>query len=447
MRITHRRGAVRMLAIGAALAMTLAACSDDEPGTDGTDGTDAGPTPGITDEPCEDAPTGTNEKCVYLGQITDLTGIFQGAGTQIRAAIEDFWDAVNAEGGINGYDIDVRTYVEDTGYDVEAHANAYDTIGGSVFALAQSLGTNHTVGILDAMEADNMVAVGATLWSGWEFEPNILQNGSNYCFEAINGVDYAVENFDVESVMSVHLPGDYGGDGAAGTAIAAAGNGIEELEGHEFNPNPAELEAAVAQAVQAILTASPDLVVLSLAPDSAAGVIGGAVGGGFTGRFMGLVPTDSTPLIAKAINTDLQPALATSNFVMESLEFGADTEGHQAALAAAGAHEEQPRATNEFYTLGFSGQHSMQALLDVVLAGDNPTRAAAVAAIDGLTVSYRGMGPDKTYGGDANDTVIRSVTIGELNIERPLGLASIEVDYTGPTAADHDFTAPCVEVS
>jgi len=448
MRINPHRGSVRLVAIGATLALTLAACNGDDGGGDGTETpTDAGPVPGIVDEPCENAPTGSNDQCVYLGQITDLTGVFAGAGTMIAAAIEDFWDAVNTEGGINGYDIDVRTYVEDTGYSVDAHAAAYEKIAGNVFALAQSLGTNHTVGVLDAIEADNMVGFAATLWSGWEFEPNIVQFGPNYCFEAINAVDWAVENHDVTSVMSVHLPGDYGGDGAAGVTIGATGNGIEELPSHQFNPDPAAEDQAAEQAVQAILTNDPELVVLSLAPASAAKVIGGAVGAGYTGRFMGLVPVDSTPLIAKAVNTDLQPALATSNFIMASGEFGSDTPGHQAAAAASAASGVEGRVQNEFYTLGWAGAYALKTLLDEVLGTDSPTRADMVAAASEFTVDYQGMSPTRTFGGDPNANVQRSSGIGEFNVDAPLGLAQIEADYTGPTAADHEFTAACVDVA
>ena len=450
MRIKHR-GSVRVVALGATLALTLAACGGDgdEGGTESPTGdmTDAGPVPGITDEPCENAPTGTNDKCVYLGQITDLTGVFAGAGTQIAAAIEDFWDTVNSEGGINGYDIDVRTYVEDTGYSVDAHADAYEKISGNVFALAQSLGTNHTVGVLDAIEEEDMISFAATLWSGWEFEPNVVQFGPNYCFEAMNAVDWEVENNDVESVMAVHFPGDYGGDGAAGTSLAAAANGITEIDAHQFNPDPTAEDQAAEQAVQAILTANPDLVVLAIGPAGAAKVIGGAVGAGYTGRFMGLVPVDSTPLIAKAVNTDLQPALANASFIMASGEFGSDTPGHQAAAAASAASGVESRVQNEFYTLGWAGAYALKALLDDVLAAGNPTRAAMVAAASDFTVDYQGMAPTKTFGGDPNENVQRSVDIGVFSNDAPLGLARTVTEYTGPTAAAHDFTAPCVEVS
>ena len=37
----------------------------------------------------------------------------------------------------------------------------------------------------------------------------------------MNLVDYMVEEKQIKSVMAVHFPGDYGGDGAAGAEIAA----------------------------------------------------------------------------------------------------------------------------------------------------------------------------------------------------------------------------------
>ena len=441
------RGTVRTLALGASLALVLTACGDDDPDPSGTTTETMGPgnTAGISDEPCENAPTGTNDKCIYLGQVTDLTGVFAAAGTQIAAAIHDFWDAVNAEGGINGYDVDTRTHVEDTGYDPEAHADAYERIQPEILALAQSLGTNHTIGILDAMEADSVIGVPATLWSGWNFESNLLTALGNYCLESINAVDYAIENYDIESVLSVHLPGDYGGDSQAGVAAAAAATGITELPHVEAAPGDIDgpVEAIVGGDTQ------PDLVVLATGVADAAAIIGQSMGRGFQGRFIGLVPLISVPLIAKIAPTNDNPdddalgdALVTSQFATEMEPFGSDTPGHQAA--AANASEGNP--TNEFYTLGWAGQYGMKTLLEAVFADGEGSREEMVSTIDGLTVDFQGMLPTTTMGGDANENVKRSTSFGSFNADAPLGVVIDEADYIGPTAAAYEFNAPCIEL-
>ena len=66
-----------------------------------------------------------------------------------------------------------------------------------------------------------MVFAPASLSSSWLFEPLALETGASYCAEAMNLVDYAVDDLQAKSVMAVHYPGDYGGDSAAGARIAA----------------------------------------------------------------------------------------------------------------------------------------------------------------------------------------------------------------------------------
>ena len=74
------------------------------------------------------------------------------------------------------------------------------------------------------------------------------------------------------------------------------------------------------------------------------------------------------------------------------------------------------------------------------------TREGLVAAVDGLTVSYEGALPDRTYGGDPNETVPRSAVISQPDPEADLGLTPLESSYTGPTAESYEFTAPCQTV-
>jgi len=121
-----------------------------------------------------------------------------------------FWRRVNQQGGIGGYDIDATTYVRDNKYDVATHKRAYQEIRTKVLALAQTLGSPMTTEILPLLKKDKMVASTVSWTSLWEFEDILIKSGTNYCFEAMNAVDYAVEAWGIDSVMAVHYPGDYG---------------------------------------------------------------------------------------------------------------------------------------------------------------------------------------------------------------------------------------------
>ena len=56
--------------------------------------------------------------------ITDLTGLFKGVGVPFNEGQKAFWKSVNEAGGIGGYEVDITTNVEDSGYDPDKHAAA-----------------------------------------------------------------------------------------------------------------------------------------------------------------------------------------------------------------------------------------------------------------------------------------------------------------------------------
>ena len=102
----------------------------------------------MTDEACPDAVNEDNG-CIYLGTISDLTqGPFAPLGVPITEAQKAFWQRVNEDGGIGGYDIDVTEYVKDNLYNPQTHKQVYGEIKGDVLALAQTLGSPTTLAIL-----------------------------------------------------------------------------------------------------------------------------------------------------------------------------------------------------------------------------------------------------------------------------------------------------------
>ena len=103
----------------AALALTLTGCR-------GGGDVEAGEidAPGVTSEPCPDAVNEDNG-CIYLGTISDLTqGPFAPLGVPITEAQKAFWQRVNEDGGIGGYDIDVTGKVDYADYVVVMSAGS-----------------------------------------------------------------------------------------------------------------------------------------------------------------------------------------------------------------------------------------------------------------------------------------------------------------------------------
>jgi ABC-type branched-subunit amino acid transport system substrate-binding protein len=427
-----------MLALVCALSLVGASCAgrDDNGGGDGGDGeiaTDFG----VTEEPC---PNAVNEDhgCIYLGTLSDLTiGPFAALAVPITDAQEAFWQKVNEAGGIgDAYDVDATTYVEDNEYNPEVHVQKYQEIEPEILALAQTLGTPPTLAALEFYKEDEMVGAPASWWSGWELEDNILESGTNYCLESMSAVDYAVEEFGVQSVQAVHYPGDYGGDAAAGAQVAAEENGLEFVGAVETAPNA--VAGSQEAAIDAVLQAKADLVIITTGPAEMAEVIGGVAARGFTGKFIGTSPTWNKGVL------DSPAAAAIEELYLQSAPwapFDADTPGHQAMRDAVGDVD-----ANDGYTAGWAWSYPLKALLESAHENGDLTRAGLVQAASELeTIDYEGILPEDAgrFSGDPNETVFREIVINRPDKSAPSGVTMVEDFFAGPTAENFDFTEPC----
>lgn len=416
-----------------ALALLATGCR----GGGEADGESAVSAPGVSDEACPDA-VNTDNGCIYLGTISDLTqGPFAPLGVPITEAQAAFWNRVNEDGGIGGYDIDVTTYVKDNLYNPQTHQQVYGEIEGDVLALAQTLGSPTTLAIIPDMDRDEMIGAPASWTSLWAFEDAILESGANYCVEGMNAVDYMVGEKDISSVMAVGFPGDYGGDGAAGAEIAAEANGLE-FTGVETAPG----QEAQAGAISAIVKQKPDLVLLGTGPTETAVIVGQAAAQGFQGQFIGLGPTWNPALL----ETPAAPALEA--LYMQSGywgPFGTETPGHQAMRDALG-EVAQP---NDGYTAGWAWSYPLKAALEEWLEGDyDKDRAGLLEAVQSLeTIDYEGMLPEEAGNrtGEPDETIFRESVLSKVDPKAPSGVTIVSDFTAGPTASEHTFDGACFE--
>lgn len=426
-----------MVASLAGLALVAGGCrgGSEDPGDGGGSGGDIATGDGITADPCPEAVNEDNG-CIYLGILSDLTvGPFAAAGPLIIEGQEAFWNRVNEDGGIGGYDVDVTKYVRDNQYNPQVMTQVYQEIKPNILALAQSLGSVATAAIIDDLDAEDIIAAPASWTSLYLFQDVIVESGASYCAEAMNGVDYAVENDGVESVMAIHYAGDYGADAAAGAKVAADANGID-FTNVETSAGTDNQAAAVA----AIREQSPDLVIISAGPADTATIVGQAVAGGFQGRIMGSSPTWNPAILQS-------PAAPAFQAVFEHLgpwgPWDSDTDGHAAALEALG--DVQP---NEFYLAGWFWSYPLKAALEAAADNGDLTRAGLREAAEGLeSIDFEGVLPDGSgnYAGGPNEAASRATYVSVVDPTASTGLKPVVEAYTGPTAKDYDFTGPCYE--
>lgn len=397
-------------------------------------GDSEGAAEGITDEAC---PSAVNEDngCIYLGVISDLTrGPFAPLAVPITDAQKAFWDRVNEDGGVGGYDINIEENVADAEYNPEIHNRRYQEMREDVLALGQTLGSSQTLAILDDMKDDNVIGVPASWNSAWEFEDQILESGANYCFEAMNGVDWAVENRDVnDKVAAVGYDNDYGGDAAAGVEAAAEANDLEFVQ---ISAPPGQDQQA--ETVASILREEPDLVVISTGPAEMATIVGGTAAQGFEGQFVGSSPTWNPALLQSAAAPALEALYAQAG---PWGPFGTDTPGHDAMRDAIG-----DVTPNDGYTAGWVWSYPLLAALQQAADDGGITRESLVEAAGNLeSVDFEGMLPDEAgqTSGEPSESAYRASVISTVDTDAPSGV-SIEQDLTaGPTAEGFDFSEPC----
>ena len=401
-------------------------------GGDGEVATDVG----ITSEPCPDA-VNQDHGCIYLGTISDLTkGPFAALAVPITAAQKAFWAKVNQDGGIGDFDVNVTEYVRDNEYVPTVHKQKYDEIKSEVLALAQTLGTPTTEAILADLESENVVSVPASWTSLWAFKGVVLESGTNYCMETMNAVDYAVMERQVKSVMAVHYPGDYGGDAAAGARIAA------ERSGLTFTDVPTTPgQANQAEAIGKVVSAKPDLVILTTGPAEAGAIVGEAAAKGYEGLFIGTSPTWNPGLLQSAAAPALQSLYLQSG---PWAPWGADTPGHKAMRDALGADF----APNDGATAGWAWSYPMKAALEKAVENGDLTRAGLLEAAESLTsVDYEGMLPDGAgnYAAEPDEGVVRQSVIAKPDPAAPTGVALVKEFFVGDTAKDYKLDKACYQ--
>lgn len=435
-RSTRRRVAAASLA---GLAVFAAGCrgGSEDPSNGGGGGEDGGIATdvGATSEACPDAVNPDNG-CIYLGTLSDLTvGPFAAAGPTIVAGQAAFWQRVNENGGIGGYDIDVSKYVRDNQYNPQVTNQVYREIKPDVLALAQSLGSPPTAAIVDDLKAENIVAAPAGWTSLYLFQDLILESGPTYCAEAMNGVDYAKQNYDAGSVMAVHYAGDYGGDAAAGAKVAADANGMS-FANVETTAGTDNQAAAIA----AIRDQNPDVVLISTGPADMATIVGQAVASGYAGRFLGSSPTWNLALL----QSPAAPALTASYQLLGPWgPWDTDTPGHEAMRTAA-----EDTTPNEFFLAGWVWSYPLKSALEAAAdAGDLTREGLAKAAADLDSVDYEGILPEGSgdYAAGPDGSAVRVTQLSDVSADAPTGVTVAQADLEGSTAKGYEFTGACYE--
>ncbi len=338
----------------------------------------------------------------------------------IVAGQEMYWADVNANGGIGGLQVQVET--RDTGYDVDTHVQLYEELKSQVVAFGHSTGSPQTVAINGSLQADGILAIPLTWYSGWSdpaINSNLVPHGVPYCIESMNMIEYLkLQMPDATTIAIASSPGDYGEDSNAGARLAAEALGLE-----------------VVYDGTGLINAQDDATLAEVA----GGIAGSGAQSGVDHHI-----TDPVRLHLRAgprrrlhrrsvVRCQSRPgtrhwwrrtqpikdALAQNFFVSQYYApWATDTPGNQAVrdlVTAAGADP------LDYYAEGVIEATILHQALQAAYDAGDMTQAGVLAAAKALeSVTFDGLAPDETYVGEPNDRVQRAQFISRPD---PAGLA------------------------
>jgi ABC-type branched-subunit amino acid transport system substrate-binding protein len=450
------------LAILLAIGLVLAACSPG--GTDDTT-TTAGESPTTTagggDEPTttlgeEMAPPEVDNGVdldagvIRVGLLSDLTGPFSSLVQIIVSGHEVYWDNVNANGGING--LQVELVVEDTGYVVDNHIQKYEQIKDDVVAFGHSTGSPHTVAINSALQEDGLLAMPLTWYSGWSdtnLNSNLLHHGVSYCLEAMNMIGWLKDQMgdQIQSIAIATWPGDYGLDSYEGAKLAAEALGLEVVYDGGGDVIATD-EATITEAANGIVASGADLVWVTTSSGNFSSIFGQALAQGFQAIWSGAGPSYNPAFIAP--DSPIKDAIAASTYWSAYYaNYGQSNPGLDEAkqlVADAGVLQTPVSAIFEGMVEARILHLALQAAYD---AGDM-TQAGVLAAAKSLdSLDLNGLGPNEVFTGTSNDQVQR--VSHSIWVPDPDGLASganagespVVENYTHPITEAYQFDGAC----
>jgi ABC-type branched-subunit amino acid transport system substrate-binding protein len=476
------RKRLSLFALVLALALVAAACSsssDDDSGDTATTTAAATETTAAATETTVAAVTETtaaadtggdmktdfgvdvDSKTISIGMLADLTGAFAPLVVDITDAQTAFWDNVNANGGLDGWKVEMT--VEDTNYNVEQHLEKYEKIRDEVLALGQSTGSPTNVAALPAYKEDTMVFIPLSWYSGWaipDFDGGLaMEQFTNYCIEAMNVLGFAQE-MGATKIALATFPGDYGQDGAAGVKKA--------IEFYDTLELVYDGEAAVipgqdqTEVVTGIVESGADWTFLTTNPSTAAEIMGGAAQIGYTGAWTGSTPSYDFRLLDSPVAPIIDASFYQSGY---NVPWGTDVPG-AAEMTEVLTAAYPDRRPSDAFAIGWSYSLSLKQALEAAIASGDLTRAGFAAAVNGLTgVDFGGLAPTQSYSGTPNEYVQRQSAIYKPSLEEYTAAGGAEQTlsqegggttgssespsggfFTSDAATAYDFTAACYEL-
>lgn len=193
---------------------------------------------------------GVSDSEVVIGGFHDMSGGFSAFSVPAVTAAQQYFDEVNAAGGVHGRTI--RYVVEDHGYQVPKAAQAANKLVNrdKVFAMLLSLGTPHNLAAFRIMDAKNIPSVfPLTAARQMLDEPNDLKfvATASYYDSVRAAAGYLVDAKGADKLCSMYIPSDFGEEIHMATVDEAAARGVDYVTETTHRPDESDFTGALAR--------------------------------------------------------------------------------------------------------------------------------------------------------------------------------------------------------
>src|SRR5919108_4700756 len=354
---------------------------------------------------------------IKIAFLPRVSGPVAGSGRRLTAGNQVYFDYVNSEGGIAGK-YKVELVQEDTQYSPPRTVQQYNKIKGDVVAFTQVLGTAPTLAVLPQLRQDGMIAAPASLDALWVREENLLPVGGPYQIQAINALDYYVNDADGKgkNICSFIQDDAYGEAGQAGVDYAAENLDFEVVTTQKFKVGDKDVTGQV----QRLQRSKCDAVFLVATPTDAGTIWGTAAKLGYAPRWIGQSPTWIDELGKSPLAEYLQQ---TTWIVAEGTEWGDDSVPGMKDLVARVKEFKPDQDPDYYFGFGYNQGIAMTALLEKAVELGDLSREGLMKASEQMgPVSFDGLSGDYQYGAADSRNPSRMSTIYEVKPDQPFGL-------------------------
>ncbi|HEV7208330.1 MAG TPA: ABC transporter substrate-binding protein [Mycobacteriales bacterium] len=330
-----------------------------------------------------------------IGSHQPLTGVAAPGYSEIAPASKAYFDYINAQGGINGRKIDYK-FLDDAYDPTKTNQVVRELVTqDKVFAIFNGLGTPTHSAVVDYLNAqkvpDLFVASGCSCWNEPSKRPYTFGWQTDYIIEGKILGKYVADNFKGKKIGYLYQNDDFGQDGVKGLDMEIPANMVVDKQG--YSPT----NTSMAAQVSSLKAKGAEVVVAFTVPAFTSIYALTAAQLGFKPQLVvsnvGSDPT-TLDLLLKNFSKGKANGALTDGIISDSyLPSSSDTANSWIALFKK-IHDADPTVSklpfdgNVLY--GMAAAYTFAQALQA--AGQNPTRASIVKAVEAGGFSKNGPG-------------------------------------------------------